>query len=212
MSARKKVPLKVILLGDSGVGKTSLMNQYVNKTISNQYNSTIGIVFLTKEVNVGDRLVILQLWDTAGQERFHSLGVAFYRGADCCVLVFDVTAPNTFKTLDSWRDEFLIHATPRDPDSFPFVVLGNKVDLENREVAAERAQQWCHSKNDIPYFETSAKEGIHVEQAFQTIARKALAQKDDVDLHNDFSNQIKLSHAPKQLSGWDCVSGSDCVC
>lgn len=60
--------------------------------------------------------------------------MAFYRGADCCVLVFDVTAPNTFKSLDSWRDEFLIQASPRDPENFPFVVLGNKVDLENRVV------------------------------------------------------------------------------
>lgn len=77
----------------------------------------------------------LQIWDTAGQERFQSLGVAFYRGADCCVLVFDVTAPNTFKTLDSWRDEFLIQASPRDPENFPFVVLGNKIDLENRQVS-----------------------------------------------------------------------------
>lgn len=80
-----------------------------------------------------------QIWDTAGQERFQSLGVAFYRGADCCVLVFDVTAPNTFKTLDSWRDEFLIQASPRDPENFPFVVLGNKIDLENRQASRESA-------------------------------------------------------------------------
>ena len=65
----------------------------------------------------------------AGQERFQSLGVAFYRGADCCVLVYDVTAPTTFKNLESWRDEFLIQASPRDPENFPFVVIGNKVDL-----------------------------------------------------------------------------------
>lgn len=76
-----------------------------------------------------------QIWDTAGQERFQSLGVAFYRGADCCVLVYDVTAPNSFKNLDSWRDEFLIQAGPRDPEHFPFVVLGNKIDLENRQVS-----------------------------------------------------------------------------
>ena len=82
-------------------------------------------------------LNIFQIWDTAGQERFQSLGVAFYRGADCCVLVFDVTQPGSFKTLDSWRDEFLIQASPRDPENFPFVVLGNKVDLENRAVCNE---------------------------------------------------------------------------
>uniref|UniRef100_A0AAY4CCZ3 RAB7A, member RAS oncogene family n=1 Tax=Denticeps clupeoides TaxID=299321 RepID=A0AAY4CCZ3_9TELE len=173
MTSRKKVLLKVIILGDSGVGKTSLMNQYVNKKFSNQYKATIGADFLTKEVMVDDRLVTMQIWDTAGQERFQSLGVAFYRGADCCVLVFDVTAQNTFKTLDSWRDEFLIQASPRDPENFPFVVLGNKIDLENRQVTTKRAQVWCQSKNNIPYFETSAKEAINVEQAFQTIARNA---------------------------------------
>lgn len=96
-----------------------------------------------------------QIWDTAGQERFQSLGVAFYRGADCCVLVFDVTAPNTFKTLDSWRDEFLIQAGPRDPENFPFVVLGNKIDLENRQVCGRglspaikvRGVWRCHSES-----------------------------------------------------------------
>lgn len=86
----------------------------------------------------GGKMVIwnflFQIWDTAGQERFQSLGVAFYRGADCCVLVYDVTSPNTFKSLDSWRDEFLIQASPRDPENFPFVVIGNKIDLENRAV------------------------------------------------------------------------------
>ena len=79
---------------------------------------------------------LLQIWDTAGQERFQSLGVAFYRGADCCVLVYDTTMANTFKTLDSWRDEFLIQASPRDPENFPFVVIGNKIDLENRAVSS----------------------------------------------------------------------------
>ncbi|KTF81641.1 hypothetical protein cypCar_00024900 [Cyprinus carpio] len=190
MASRKKVLLKVIILGDSGVGKTSLMNQYVNNKFSNQYKATIGADFLTKEVMVDDRLVTMQIWDTAGQERFQSLGVAFYRGADCCVLVYDVTAPTTFKTMDSWRDEFLIQASPRDPENFPFVVLGNKIDLENRQVTTKRAQAWCQSKNNIPYFETSAKEAINVDQAFQTIARNALKQE-SVETY-DFPDQIKL--------------------
>lgn len=194
MASRKKVLLKVIILGNSGVGKTSLMNQYVNKKFSNQYKATIGADFLTKEVMVGDRVVTMQIWDTAGQERFQSLGVAFYRGADCCVLVFDVTAPNTFKALDSWRDEFLIQASPRDPENFPFVVLGNKCDMENRVVSTKRAQQWCQSKNNIPYFETSAKEALNVEQAFQTIAKNALEQESEVELYHEFPDQIKLNN------------------
>eukprot|EP01092_Planopodium_desertum_P003163 TRINITY_DN15455_c0_g2_i1.p1 TRINITY_DN15455_c0_g2~~TRINITY_DN15455_c0_g2_i1.p1 ORF type:complete len:224 (+),score=75.75 TRINITY_DN15455_c0_g2_i1:47-673(+) len=180
MASRKKVLLKVIILGDSGVGKTSLMNQYVNKKFTTQYKATIGADFLTKEVLVEDRLVTMQIWDTAGQERFQSLGVAFYRGADCCVLVFDVNVAKTFENLDSWRDEFLIQAGPRDPEHFPFVVLGNKIDVENqRVVSKKRADAWCKSKGDIPYFETSAKAAINVEQAFQIIAKNALKQEPD---------------------------------
>jgi Ras-related protein Rab-7A len=148
---------------------------------------------------VEECLVIMQIWDTAGQERFQSLGVAFYRGADCCVLVFDVTVPKTFETLDSWRDEFLIQASPHDPETFPFVVLGNKVDLESRAVSQKRAMSWCQSKNSIPYFETSAKESTNVEQAFQTIAKNALQQEADVDMYNDFPDQIKLSGEDKPV-------------
>lgn len=200
MASRKKVLLKVIILGDSGVGKTSLMNQYVNKKFSNQYKATIGADFLTKEVAVDDRLVTMQIWDTAGQERFQSLGVAFYRGADCCVLVFDVNNAQSFKSLDSWRDEFLIQASPRDPENFPFVVLGNKIDLDTRAVTTARAQSWCQSKGNIPYFETSAKENINVEQAFQTIARNALAQESEADLYPEFPDPIKISPGSKGKS------------
>ncbi|CAH1118376.1 unnamed protein product [Phaedon cochleariae] len=208
MASRKKTLLKVIILGDSSVGKTSLMNQYVNRKFSNQYKATIGADFLTKELTVDDRTVTMQIWDTAGQERFQSLGVAFYRGADCCVLVFDVTAPNTFKSLDSWRDEFLIQASPREPENFPFVLLGNKFDLEPRAISSKRAQQWCQSKNNIPYFETSAKDGLNVEQAFMTIAKNALAQQNSaVDLYNEFPDQIKLTNTQKSNS-----NGDSCAC
>merc|ERR1712178_190285 len=131
MASRKKVLLKVIILGDSGVGKTSLMNRYVNRKFSNQYKATIGADFLTKDITLDDnRQVTLQIWGTAGQERFQSLGVAFYRGADACVLVYDVTSQNSFKTLETWRDEFLIQASPRDAENFPFLLVGNKIDLK----------------------------------------------------------------------------------
>ncbi|POM75986.1 Rab7 family GTPase [Phytophthora palmivora] len=205
MSHRKKVLLKLIILGDSGVGKTSLMNQYVNQKFSNQYKATIGADFLTKEIMLDDKLVTMQIWDTAGQERFQSLGVAFYRGADACVLVYDITNPKvgfnsamllirgidfvllqSFEKLDTWRDEFLAQAGPRDPDAFPFIVLGNKVDKEvDRRVQKEKAQEWCRSKNvqqPIQHFETSAKEATSVEDAFQTIATTALqkGQEDDI--------------------------------
>merc|ERR1712097_82155 len=105
------------------------MNQYVNKKFNTQYKATIGADFLTKEVSIPERLVTMQIWDTAGQERFQSLGVAFYRGADACILVFDLTSKKSFENLDTWREEFLVQSGPPDQDTFPFVVLGNKVDL-----------------------------------------------------------------------------------
>jgi len=205
MASRKKVLLKVIILGDSGVGKTSLMNMFVNKRFSNQYKATIGADFLVRELRVNDRLVTMQIWDTAGQERFQSLGCAFYRGADVCVLCFDVTSPNSFKSLDNWLDEFMVQSGPRNPEHFPFVVIGNKIDLENRAISTKRGQGWCQSKN-IPFFETSAKESINVEQAFQAVAMNALSQEQDTELFNDFPDQIKLTNN-------DAKAGSDsCAC
>lgn len=207
MSTRKKVLLKVIILGDSGVGKTSLMNQYVNKKFSSQYKATIGADFLTKEVMVDDKLVTMQIWDTAGQERFQSLGVAFYRGADCCVLVYDVNNNKSYESLGQWHDEFLVQASPRDPDNFPFVVLGNKIDVDEskRMVSQKRAMAFCQAKGNIPYFETSAKEAINVEQAFQTIAKNALQQETDVELYSDMSDPIRIdSDNSKEFSGCAC--------
>lgn len=200
-NARKRTLLKVIILGDSGVGKTSLMNQYVNKKFSNAYKATIGADFLTKEVQVDDRLVTMQIWDTAGQERFQSLGVAFYRGADCCVLVYDVNTAKTFENLDNWRDEFLVQACPQDPENFPFVVLGNKVDVDSgnsRVVQEKKAKHWCSAKGGIPYFETSAKEDFNVDNAFKCIAQNALKNEDSEDIY--LPESVDLSGAAPSSS------------
>ncbi|XP_042465996.1 ras-related protein Rab7-like [Zingiber officinale] len=88
-------------------GLLNLTIRYVHKKFTQQYKVTIGADFATKEILVDDRLITLQIWDTAGQERFQSLGVAFYRGVDCCVLVYDVNVRRSFETLDNWHDEFL---------------------------------------------------------------------------------------------------------
>jgi len=143
---------------------------------------------------IDEKLVTLQIWDTAGrlsrgdtmfnaavigQERFQSLGVAFYRGADACILVYDITQLKSFDNLDSWREEFLVQASPPDIHNFPFVVLGNKIDRElDRRIPKAKAHAWCKSKakTPVPYFETSAKEALHVEAAFQEAAQLALAQ------------------------------------
>ncbi|XP_020672434.1 ras-related protein Rab7-like isoform X1 [Dendrobium catenatum] len=233
MASRRRMLLKVIILGDSGVGKTSLMNQYVNKKFSNQYKATIGADFLTKEIQFEDRLFTLQIWDTAGQERFQSLGVAFYRGADCCVLVYDVNVMKSFDNLNNWREEFLIQvinfsqpslrcrhlrlicicllsfqASPSDPENFPFVVLGNKIDIDggnSRVVSEKKARAWCASKGNIPYFETSAKEGFNVEAAFQCIAKNALKNEPEEEIY--LPDTIDVSSGGRQQgspSGCEC--------
>jgi Ras-related protein Rab-7A len=178
--------LKVIILGDSGVGKTSLMNSYVHKKFSTQYKATIGADFLTKDcVTESGSMITLQIWDTAGQERFQSLGVAFYRGSDVCVLTFDVNNAKSFENLENWMEEFLAQASPPDPDVFPFIVIGNKVDVDNgssRQVSEKRAKDWCQMKG-LEYFETSAKEDRNVEEAFQAVARVGLANEGDEDAY-----------------------------
>jgi len=101
-----------------------------------------------------------------------------------------------------WRDEFLIQAGPRDPEHFPFVVLGNKADLDNRQVSQKRAQGWCQTKSNTPYFETSAKENRNVEQAFMEIAKMALKQEPEAEV--DIPT-IGLNDAPTK-------AGGDCAC
>jgi Ras-related protein Rab-7A len=110
------------------------------------------------------------------------------------VLVYDVNSTKSFETLDSWRDEFLIQASPRDPDAFPFVVLGNKIDMgeDRRTISQKRAHSYCQQRQ-MPYFETSAKESINVEQAFEVIARNALAQEESEEYGGDFSDPININ-------------------
>ncbi|GMG19613.1 unnamed protein product [Ambrosiozyma monospora] len=192
--SHRKTVLKVIILGDSGVGKTSLMQQFINGKFSQQYKATIGADFLPKDMIIDDRQATMQIWDTAGQERFQSLGVAFYRGSDCCVLVYDVTNTKSFENLQSWRDEFLIQANIKDPDNFPFVVIGNKIDVKEnkRLISSKKAQSLCNSLGNLPYFETSAKEAVNVEQAFDVVARNALQQEESADFNDDYTDAVNI--------------------
>jgi len=173
---QKKVLLKVILLGDTNVGKTSLINQFVHRKFSDDYKATIGADFLTKELKFQDQQVTLQIWDTAGQERFQSLCSAFYRGADCCIVVYDVNSPSSFEHVQTWRDHFIQQIGLENPESYPFLVIGNKCESDGRQVPKEKAESWCVQAGSIPYFEASAKTGANVEQAFLCITKNTLHQ------------------------------------
>lgn len=140
---------------------------------------------------IDNSVVTLQIWDTAGQEKFQSLGYAFYRGADCCALVYDITNQKSFENLTKWRDGFIEHAAPQDPNSFPFVLIGNKIDREaDRKVQASKAEQWCKQNGNIPYYEASAKENVSVDESFVEMAKMALKRESQ--------NQIFM---PESISG-----------
>lgn len=195
-----KKTLKIVILGDSGVGKTSLMNRYSTGKFTGQYKATIGADFLSKDNVVVDdnflqqrHLVTLQIWDTAGQERFQSLGVGFYRGADACLLVYDVTDPHSLDNLDHWRKEFLeqvgggLQGLGDASTQFPFVVVGNKIDKnDDRLVTREQAEEWCRTaasntimgSQPLPHFESSAKTSESVDDAFQEAARRAIGYEE----------------------------------
>ena len=180
---RKKFFAKIVPLGDVNVGKTTLIKQFTSGQVSNP-SVTIGTDFMTKQMNVKGKDVSIQLWDTAGQEKHSSLGFAFYRGANICVLCFDLTSAESFGRLDYWKRNFLDQASPPNPATFPFLVIGNKSDGE-RAVTRMQADEWCTAAG-YEYFETNAISGEGVEAAFKRAAEIAMdqqpAQDDDAGL------------------------------
>jgi len=167
--------IKFLALGDSGVGKTSLLNHYAEGVFNPKFISTIGVDFKEKRIvhkppteavsSKRSQRVHLQLWDTAGQERFRSLTTAFYRDAMGFILVFDLTKESSFLNVRSWVQQLQIHSYCEDPD---IVLCGNKSDLEGRFVSEDQARALADQLG-YPYFETSALTGSNVAKAVETL-------------------------------------------
>jgi len=117
----------------------------------------------------------LQLWDTAGAHWLQPLGEFLYRDSKCCALIFDITDWTSFENIESWRVKFLEESNIKDPDTFPFVLIGNKCDkASERRVEEFQIKQYCEAKSNMSYFETSCQDNINVDAAFEEIAKLAL--------------------------------------
>ncbi|XP_065870694.1 ras-related protein RABA2a [Euphorbia lathyris] len=156
---------KVVLIGDSGVGKSNLLSRFTRNEFCLESKSTIGVEFATRTLQVEGRTVKAQIWDTAGQERYRAITSAYYRGALGALLVYDVTKPTTFDNVSRWLKELRDHAD----SNIVIMLIGNKTDLKHlRAVATEDAQGYAE-REGLSFIETSALEATNVERAFQTI-------------------------------------------
>jgi Ras-related protein Rab-6A len=161
---------KVVVIGNTAVGKTSLINQFVYGTVSAQHQPTVGIDFFSKVVTVEEQAVHLQLWDTAGQERFHALIPSYIRNSTVALLVYDITNRETFDALKQW------HKTITDLAAPALIVVGNKVDLKaTRAVSADEARPYAESVG-APYFETSAITPLNIQELFMAVAHIPIPQ------------------------------------
>ncbi|KAL7714274.1 Sphingomyelin phosphodiesterase [Entamoeba marina] len=167
--------IKIIVLGDSYVGKTSLINQFVNRKYSSGYKSTVGVDLSTKSISIGDNLVSLQIWDPSGTERFRSMSESFFRGTDGCILVCSVTSNESFTHFDSWMEDIIQHT-----GELPFIAVANKSDVDVMEwdLSSSKFETWCKERQ-IPNFMVSAKDASNVESAFTMISEMALKNSSD---------------------------------
>jgi len=168
---------KLLLIGDSAVGKSSLLLRFTEDTFNPSFISTIGIDFKVKTVDIDGKRVKLQVCDTAGQERFRTITTAYYRTAQGIILTYDVTNAESFGNLKMWAKAIDQHAAK----SVNRILVGNKCDLEDKRVIETSKGQELAAEFGIKFFETSAKNSIQVEDSFMSLARDIKKRVDQED-------------------------------
>ena len=193
---KEDLKLKLILLGDSGVGKTNLISRYISNSFDENTRATIGVEFFCKNFRINKKRTIkVEIWDTAGQERYKAITSVYYKGAKGAFIVYDITSRKTFENIDKWIGEI----KERTTDDVKLIIIGNKTDLNNeREVKSEEALI-KYQDMDIPLIETSALEDTNVNEAFinlikivyKDIARKEIEERKSIS-DNKISQGIDL--------------------
>lgn len=173
--AEQVTSMKIVLLGNSGVGKTSIVFQYVSGSSPESIKPTVGAAFFTKEISVNGRPLELLIWDTAGQEVYRGLAPMYYRSAKIAIIVFDITNSKSFDSVSYWIKEL----NENVDGNLTIVVCGNKIDLEEARAVSNEAVQAKVEQASAMYVETSATTGQGIDRLFQLAIQKHLATKSD---------------------------------
>ena len=198
---------KILLLGDSGVGKSSLLLRYTKNEFISDLRSTIGVEFALKYLTIDNFQLKVQIWDTAGMERYRSITNAYYKGAKGVIVVYDICRQKSFENVDKWIDDFKSKAD----DDAVIILIGNKSDLdEKREVSKEEAESKAQ-KNKFGFMETSAKDNNNVQKAFETLFHeivKIYKNKNNIEFNDNKridgefkKNKKENSNIIKELAG-----------
>jgi small GTP-binding protein len=164
--------LKILLVGDSGVGKTCVASRFTDNRFFTEMKPTIGIQFATKTVHFQQTVVKVQIWDTAGQERYRAMASGYYKGAVGAMIVYDITSSFSFRSVARWLAELRQQAEPR----IPILLIGNKADSENqRSVSVDEAKDFAE-RNHLLLLETSAKDDTNVGEAFESMIDQIMAR------------------------------------
>lgn len=188
---------KIILVGDAAVGKSSIVKRFTTGKFQEEYKSTIGVDFTVQTLQIGGKVVKLQIWDTTGQERFRSLTTGYYRNAHAALVVYDITSKESLLNCDRWMNDVKMHSG----HDIPNILLGNKCDkLSGRSVSTSDGERFALQHNMMTFIETSAKDGRNVDTAFYRLAQEL--SRDYMDPVDYQSDSIRLDSLPDNSDNW----------
>jgi len=205
---------KVLVVGDIGTGKTSIIKRFVHNIFSMHYKSTIGVDFALKVINWDNKTVVrLQLWDIAGQERFGNMTRVYYKEAVGAFVVFDVTRVNTFEAVQKWKNDIDCKVTlPPDDRPIPVVLIANKCDLAKEGFARNTAQmdKFCEEHGFAGWFETSAKDNINIDTAAKFLVARIL--ENDINRDNQATDQKPAGGIKVSAEDEKAPAKGNCLC
>lgn len=198
---------KILVIGDLGTGKTSIIKRYVHQFFSQHYRATIGVDFALKVLNWdANTLIRLQLWDIAGQERYGNMTRVYYKEAVGAFIVFDVTRVNTFESVSNWKADLDSKVQLPDGSPIPCVLLANKCDQQKEGLINSKTKmdEYCKEKGFSSWYETSAKENINIDEAARTLVSQILLNDKLINDSNKDGDQFSLGTHPSDVKKKSC--------